>query len=67
MKTLPLVAEAKTLLDEAQHWYSLAWASESNKKKVRPAIENVTLALDREVGAAKGSSRIHYPRRRPRN
>lgn len=55
MNTLPAVIEAKTLLDEAQHWYALAWASESNKKKVRSAIENATHALDREVAAAKGS------------
>jgi hypothetical protein len=55
MKTLPLLAEAKTLLDEAQHWYALAWASESNKKKVRLAIENATRALDREVAAARRS------------
>jgi hypothetical protein len=55
MKSLPLVVEAKTLLDEAQHWYALAWASESNKKRVRSAIENATHALDREVAAAKGS------------
>jgi hypothetical protein len=55
MKTLPLVAEAKTLLDEAQHWYALAWASESNKKRVRSAIEDATHALDLEVAAAKAS------------
>ena len=55
MKTLPRVTEAKTLLDQAQHWYALAWASESNKKKVRSAIENATHALDREVAAVKRS------------
>src|SRR5258707_1386153 len=58
MKTLPLVVEAKTLLDEAQHWYALAWASESNRKKIRSAIENATHALDREVAASKGSRKL---------
>jgi hypothetical protein len=55
MKTLPAVVGAKTLLDEAEHWYALAWASESKKKKVRLAIENATHALDREVAKAKNS------------
>jgi hypothetical protein len=55
MKTPRPVAEAKTLLDEARHWHALTWASDSNKKKVRSAIENATHALDREVAAAKGS------------
>jgi hypothetical protein len=55
MNTLPAVVGAKTLLDEAEHWYALAWASESNKKKVWLAIENATHALDREVAKAKNS------------
>ena len=55
MKTLPPVVAAKTLLDEARHWYALAWASEPNQKRVRSAIENATHALDREIAAAKRS------------
>jgi hypothetical protein len=43
------------LLDEAQHWYALAWASESNRKRVRSAIENATHALDHEIAEAQRS------------
>lgn len=55
MKTLPVVLEAKALLDEAQGWWAWTWASGENKKRVRSAIENATHALEREVAKAKNS------------
>jgi hypothetical protein len=55
MPALRAVTEAKKLLDQAQGWWALTWASEENKRKIRSAIERATAALDREIASAKNS------------
>jgi len=55
MKTLQVVVEAKTLLDEAQGWWAWTWASDENQRRVRSAIEIATHALEREVAKTKSS------------
>lgn len=49
------VIEAKELLEDAQDWGMFSWMSQSNKDRVRSAIEGSTQVLDREVEKVKQS------------
>ena len=49
------VTEARQLLQETQQWGMWTWASNTNKDRVRSAIESATAALNREVVKTKSS------------